>query len=68
VLNADASRLHMPVENLLEPALSRRLAWSPPVELQVEAVTAALRAGGAREWQISVVADELTDALREPAP
>jgi ribonuclease D len=67
VLNADAERLHMPVENLLEPALSRRLAWSPPSELQVETVVAALRAGGAREWQIGVVADELTDALRKSA-
>lgn len=65
VLNADATRLHMPVENLLEPALSRRLAWSPPSQLQVDAVAAALRAGGAREWQISVVADHLTGALRE---
>ena len=68
VLNANATRLNMPVENLLEPALSRRLAWSPPSELQVEAITAALRAGGAREWQIAVVADELTEALRESAP
>jgi ribonuclease D len=68
VLNADATRLNMPVENLLEPALSRRLAWSPPTDLQVEAITAALRAGGAREWQIAIVADELTEALRESAP
>jgi ribonuclease D len=57
----------MPVENLLEPALSRRLAWSPPTDLHVETVTAALRAGGARSWQISLVCDQLADALRERA-
>jgi ribonuclease D len=65
VLNETATAHHMPVENLLEPALSRRLAWSPPADLHVETVTAALRAGGARGWQISLVSDQLTDALRD---
>jgi ribonuclease D len=67
-LNADADRLHLPVENLLEPALSRRLAWSPPIDLQVASITAVLRAGGAREWQIGVVAQDLSDALQESTP
>jgi ribonuclease D len=65
VLNETATAHHMPVENLLEPALSRRLAWSPPADLHVETVTAALRAGGARGWQISLVSGQLTDALRD---
>jgi ribonuclease D len=48
------------VENLLQPDLLRRLCWSPPADGDVPA---ALRAGGAREWQIALLADELEKAL-----
>ena len=51
----------MPVENLLSPDLVRRLMWSPPEPRDADAVAAALRAGGAREWQIELTRDLLTD-------
>ncbi|HEU5469873.1 MAG TPA: HRDC domain-containing protein [Actinophytocola sp.] len=59
---AEANRL--PLENLLQPDLVRRTCWEPPAELSEEAVTAALRAGGARGWQIALTASSLTEALR----
>ena len=58
----------MPVENLLEPALGRRLAWSPPEPLTTSAVAETLRAGGARPWQVALAASPLTAALAAPPP
>ncbi|RBY86770.1 ribonuclease D [Blastococcus sp. TBT05-19] len=52
----------IPVENILSPDLVRRLMWSPPEPRERSAVEGALRAGGAREWQIELTADLLTDA------
>lgn len=46
----------MPLENLLTPSVLRESAWSPPEEITVETITAALREKGAREWQISLTA------------
>ena len=57
-LTTIAEKNTLPVQNLLEPALSRRLAWEPPGD-----VLAALREGGARPWQIELTAAELTTAL-----
>jgi ribonuclease D len=51
------------VENLLSPDLMRRLLWSPPSPADEETVAAALRAGGAREWQIGLTRDLLTEAI-----
>ena len=50
----------VPVENLLLPDLLRRLCWTPPEDRDV---AAALRRGGAREWQIDLLADLLAEAL-----
>jgi ribonuclease D len=36
--------------------------WSPPEPRDADSVTAALRAGGAREWQIELTRDLLTEA------
>jgi len=52
----------MPVENILSPDLVRRLMWSPPSPLETDAIAEALRAGGAREWQIELTRDLLTRA------
>jgi len=52
----------MPVENILSPDLVRRLMWSPPAPLDTDAIAEALRAGGAREWQIELTRDLLTRA------
>jgi ribonuclease D len=59
-----AQEHRMPVENLLTPELLRRLAWSPP---GTDAATVAdyLRAGGAREWQVSLTAERLAVAMAD---
>jgi len=60
---AELSTKHaMPVENILSPDLVRRLMWSPPAPLDTDAIAEALRAGGAREWQIELTRDLLTRA------
>nr|WP_026065936.1 ribonuclease D [Actinoalloteichus spitiensis] len=64
VLTETAERLRLPVENLLQPDLVRRTCWSPPEQLDVQSVSAALRAGNAREWQIELTAAQLAEALR----
>ncbi len=61
---AELSEKHsVPVENVLSPDLVRRLTWSPPEPRDPETVAAALRAGGAREWQVELTCDLLTDAV-----
>lgn len=57
----------LPPENLIAPDAVRRLAWTPPESLSPASVSAALAGAGARRWQISLVADELTTALEKPA-
>ncbi|MHA6630719.1 HRDC domain-containing protein [Pseudonocardia sichuanensis] len=51
---------NVPVENLLLPDLLRRLCWSPPADGDVRA---AMRAGGAREWQVDLLGADLEKAL-----
>jgi ribonuclease D len=63
---AEANRL--PTENLLQPDLVRRTCWRPPADLSESGVAAALRGGGAREWQIALTVDALTQALNGAAP
>ncbi|MGY1712569.1 HRDC domain-containing protein [Geodermatophilus sp. SYSU D00758] len=53
----------VPVENILSPDLVRRLMWTPPEPRDPDAVAAVLRAGGAREWQVALTLDALTDAV-----
>lgn len=60
-----ATEKSIPVENLLTPELLRRLAWSPPVPADVEAVTETLREYGAREWQLDATAQVIADAFVE---
>ncbi|SNQ46334.1 Ribonuclease D [Frankia canadensis] len=67
-LSAVATARTMPVENLLEPALSRRLAWSPPSPLTEQGLRDALDAGGARAWQRDLTAPALLVALVDPPP
>jgi ribonuclease D len=62
-----AENNNLPVENLLTPDLVRRLAWSPPTT-DTEGVTAYLRAGGAREWQVGLTAAALSRAMVVPEP
>jgi ribonuclease D len=51
----------VPVENLLLPDLLRRLCWSPPDDGDV---TGALRAGGARNWQVELLGSRLEAAVQ----
>jgi ribonuclease D len=63
---AEANRL--PVENLLQPDLVRRTCWRPPADLSVDIVAETLRGGGAREWQITLTAEALSQALNDVKP
>ncbi len=58
----------LPAENLLEPALQRKLAWSPPDPIEPRTVADALASGGARPWQVELTADALAAALLDPEP
>jgi ribonuclease D len=57
----------IPVENLLSPDLLRRLCWAPPADIDDDAVGEALRAGGARPWQVALTAHIIASALRREA-
>jgi ribonuclease D len=58
-----AEKHTVPVENILSPDLVRRIMWSPPEPREAAAVAEALRAGGARAWQLELTLDVLTDAI-----
>jgi len=61
---AEISEKHsIPVENILSPDLVRRIMWSPPEPRDAATITEALRTGGAREWQVGLTVDVLTDAV-----
>ncbi len=64
VLLATSEERSVPVENLLLPDLLRRLCWTPPPDGDIPT---ALRKGGAREWQIELLAEKLDAALHTTA-
>jgi ribonuclease D len=57
--------MSIPLENLLTPDHLRRVAWDAPEVFDVEHVSEALRAAGAREWQIRVTAPAIAKAFVE---
>jgi ribonuclease D len=59
-----STRLRIPVENILAPDSLRRLAWSPPTELDTDSVADALRVAGARPWQRDLTVPVLVPSLR----
>ncbi len=69
-----SEKVQVPAENLLTPDTLRRVLWSPPASGSAEDVAAALRALGAREWQVEQVGPILVAAIAdaeaapEPAP
>ncbi|MFC0112806.1 HRDC domain-containing protein [Kibdelosporangium aridum] len=67
-LSALAESLRLPVENMVQPDLIRRICWTPPASIDVDGTAAALRAGGAREWQVGLVAELLSKALHTTPP
>jgi ribonuclease D len=60
-----AEQHRLPTENLLSPDTIRRMAWTPPKQIDAGIVAAVLRAHGAREWQINLTAAALAEALLE---
>ncbi|MBR8741503.1 ribonuclease D [Nocardiopsis sp. MG754419] len=60
-----AEEVVMPTENLLLPDSVRRLAWAPPQTVDPDSVGAFLRSRGARNWQVGLTSEALTEALRE---
>ena len=64
-LTAIAEEHRLPTENLLQPDLVRRTCWRPPADLSVSGIETALRAAGAREWQVALTAEALATALSQ---
>ncbi|WP_456285651.1 HRDC domain-containing protein [Microbacterium sp. JZ70] len=62
-VEAKAAELSMPTENLLTPETLRRVAWEPPAVVDAATVSDALRAQGARPWQIEATADLIAAAF-----
>jgi ribonuclease D len=58
-----AKHNRLPLENLMQPDLVRRTCWEPPKVINPDTVAEALRAGGAREWQIGLTLDALVESL-----
>lgn len=60
-----SERLNIPVENLLTPEVLRRLAWTPPRPLDLDAVRRELEELGARPWQVDAISQVIVDAFVE---
>ncbi|WP_311477820.1 ribonuclease D [uncultured Gulosibacter sp.] len=59
---ARAQQLSLPTENLLTPAILRRVAWEPAGNSEA-AIAEQLRALGARNWQCAITAPVIWDAF-----
>jgi ribonuclease D len=59
-----SERWDIPAENLLQPDVLRRVCWSPPDDGDL---ATALRANGAREWQVELVGSLLGEVARTGA-
>ncbi len=70
-VEAIAEALEMPTENLLTPELLRRVAWSPPAEVNAATIGESLAELGARSWQIAqtsqVIADAFVGSVQAPS-
>jgi ribonuclease D len=66
VVTRVATSHHVPPENLVAPDAIRRLAWTPPDPLDEAAVRTALAGANVRNWQLGLLAAELTTALADP--
>ena len=49
----------------LQPDLLRRLCWTPPEPLDEAGIATRLVVGGARPWQVALMAPALATALAE---
>lgn len=62
-----AEKNRLPLENMLTPDTLRQLCFTPPVENSPLAICNSLAAMGARNWQIQLVADTITEAFSQAA-
>ncbi|WP_316527152.1 HRDC domain-containing protein [Kitasatospora brasiliensis] len=62
-----AETYHLPAENLMTPDVVRRVSWQPPSDQGPQAVAAALRGLGARQWQVDLVAPAMAAAFAAAA-
>ena len=58
-----STELAIPLENLLTPELLRRLAWTPPADLELDSIRSSLEELGARPWQVDATAQVIMDAF-----
>ena len=58
-----AEQVDVPVENLMQPDIVRRLLWRPPADRDTEGLDAAAAEQGARPWQRELVVPVLARAL-----
>ena len=58
-----STRYSVPVENLIQPDLLRRLCWTPPSDTGPVGVAEFLVAGGARPWQVELVGPPVSAAF-----
>ncbi|WP_436527167.1 HRDC domain-containing protein [Actinoplanes sp. HUAS TT8] len=66
VVVGTAETHRLPPENLISPDYIRRLAWSPPDDVSAQTVSDTLRGFGARNWQVSLIANQLAAVLPSP--
>jgi ribonuclease D len=64
-LTAVSEERAVPLENLLTPDHLRRVSWQPPEPADLDGLTEALAALGARTWQIDATAQLIVDAFVE---
>lgn len=62
-LSQAAEEWNIPIENILTPATLRSIAWKPPSQPDVAGISALMAELGAREWQISITAQLIADAI-----
>ncbi|HEY6425019.1 MAG TPA: ribonuclease D [Pseudonocardiaceae bacterium] len=62
-LNEIAEQHRLPLQNLLQPDLVRKLCWGPPDPPDAAAVEQELIIGGARRWQRELTTHPLSQAL-----
>lgn len=60
-----AEKRKIPVENILTPALLRRVAWAPPSPFTLDTLRAALAEQGARPWQLDETVGTIFQAFVE---
>lgn len=58
----------LPLENLIAPEFVRQICWEPPMERTAESIALALKALGARGWQIALVSEAIHQAVTEADP